>query len=246
MKQIFVLVPNLARAQLIRQLLELGGVHAHLSDGALPALTELERSAVDAVICAEDTGDMPGEDFRNILRYDPNTRLTPVFLLTDTPEERPVVPPNFNIPKGVGTLELVKLVLNEVGVSPLPSFLSQEEEGDLRGGVADVGLSELLTWVAEQEMDGHWQIDTGGKAGYLLMRRGDITYAEFGEYLGRDAVLEILDQLVLNPESKFRFSQASLPTGPQPRNIEERTERLLMEVTVDLDHRIAERNGTPH
>lgn len=246
MKQIFVLVPNLARAQVIRQLLEVSGVHAHLSDGALPALTELERSHVDAVICTEDAGDMTGEDFRDILRIEPSTRLTPVFLLTSSGQGRTVEPPNYNLPETVSTLELVRQVLAAVQVDGLPDFLNNQTKGDLHGEMTDVGLSELLTWVAEQEMDGHWRVEAGGQSGYLLMRRGDVIYAEFGEYSGRTAMLEILDQIGLNPDSQFSFYRAPLPAGPQPRNIEERTERLLMEVTVDLDHRNAERDGTPH
>ena len=131
MKQIFVLVPNLARAQLIRQLLEGAGVHAHLSDGALPALTELERSHVDAVICCEDAGDMPGEEFRNILRLEGITRLTPVFLVTSSAGKQHAEPPNFDVHPAVSTPELVRLLLEQVDVDPAEHLPCLTSEGDL-------------------------------------------------------------------------------------------------------------------
>lgn len=245
MKQIFVLVPNPARAQLIRSLTGATGVHAHLSDGALPALTELERNHVDAVICDEQPGDMAGEDFRDILRIEPATRETPFFLLTDQGGGQ-ATPPNFNLPPSVGTVELVRQVLEQLNAVPedLPPF--SRAPGDLHGRLSGNLLAELLTWVAESELSGHWLIDAGEHQGYLLMHAGDIVYAEYGPHTAHAAVLELLDAAGLDPESRFRFYQAP-PLGlPAPRNIEERTERLLMEVTVALDHRHAERAGVPH
>ncbi|WP_261665387.1 DUF4388 domain-containing protein [Deinococcus sp. Marseille-Q6407] len=252
MKQIFVLVPNPARAQLIRRLVEAAGAHAHLSDGALPALTELERTPADAVICAEDAGDMSGEDFRNILRFEPATRDTPVYLLTAQAGEQHTEPPNYDLPPETGTVALVRQVLSDLGVDPSPALPCDDSPGDLHGGVGDpgaggLGLPELLSWVAAMELDGHWLIDTGaGQEGYLLMQGGDVAYAEFGEYSGRQALLELLDLAEQDSGSHFRFCRAELPPDlaePDARNIEERTERLLMEVAVDLDHRHAERDA---
>ncbi|MDO4263478.1 MAG: DUF4388 domain-containing protein [Deinococcus sp.] len=241
MKQILVLISDPARAALISSLIGAAGAHAHLSDGALPALTELERSEVDAVICSEDAGDMTGEDFRNILRYEPATRLTPVYLLTSQAGQQHAEPPNYDVEPGISTLDLVQMVLDQIGVAPGPGLPCDTSPGDLRGQMHEVGLAELISWVAEMELSGHWLIETQGRQGYLLMQRGDVTYAEFGGHGGHAALLELLDRVGNDPESRFRFCSSELPGGPAPRNIEERTERLLMEVTVDLDHRHAER-----
>ena len=241
MKQIFVVVPDPARAALIGWLVSAAGAHAHLSDGALPALTELERAEVDAVICSEDAGDMTGEDFRNILRYEPATRLTPVYLLTPQAGQQRAEAPNYDVEPSINTLDLVQMVLAQVGVDAAPHLPCDSTPGDLHGEMDEVGLAELISWVAEMELSGHWLIEIQGHRGYLLMQRGDVTYAEFSGYGGHAALLELLDQAEQDPHSRFRFCRAELPEGPAPRNIEERTERLLMEVTVDLDHRHAER-----
>lgn len=239
MKQIVVLMPDSARARLICRLIELAGAQAHLVDGALMALTELERSTVDAVICSEDAGDMSGEDFRNILRYEPATRLTPVYLLTPRAGRQHAEAPNYDVAPETSTLELVRQVMRQLGDVParLPCPTTT---GDLHGEMAELGLTELIAWVSEMELSGHWLVEAQDRQGYLMMHGGNVTYAEFGGYGGRAALLELLDHAGQDPHSRFRFCRAELP-GPPPRNIEERTERLLMEVTVDLDHRYAER-----
>ncbi|GHG11674.1 hypothetical protein GCM10017783_25010 [Deinococcus piscis] len=241
MKRIFVVMSDPARAALIGWLISAAGARPSLSEGALPALTELERSEVDAVICSEDVGDMTGEDFRNILRYEPATRLTPVYLITSQTGQQHAEPPNYNVEPATNTLDLVRMVLQQVGVPAGPALPCDSAPGDLRGQMGEVGLAELISWVAEMQLSGHWLIESQDRRGYLLMQGGDITYAEFGGHTGHAALLELLDRVGQDPDSRFRFCRAELPSGPPPRNIEERTERLLMEVTVDLDHRHAER-----
>ena len=244
MKRILVLLSDPGRAQLVRQLLEAAGVQAAVTDSAMAALTELERTQVDAVICGEDAGDMSGEDFRDILRYEPATRRTPVYLLTRQAGQQRAESPNHDLLPGISTASLVREVMDGLGLDAAAgthSFLCAETSGDLRGGLGDVTLAELLSWVAELELNGHWMIESGPQQGYLLMNRGNVTYAEFGEYAGHAALLELMDSAAQDPQAQFRFCRAEWSGGPVPCNITERTERLLMEVTVDLDHRNAER-----
>ena len=255
MKRIFLLASDAARVALIEVLFAAANIQVQHDDSALETLTLLERTQVDAVICSEDVGEMSGEEFRNILRYEAKTRQAPVYLLTSKAGTQRAEPPNYDLLPEISTLDLVRQVLQSIGLDPsqkgseLPPPLSASGEGDLHGVLREVGLAELLTWAAEMALDGHWQVEAGGESGYLLMARGDISYAEFGLYTGAQAMLELLDGIVLHPGSQFRFDQAdfsALPAPSLPRNINERTERLLMEVTVDLDHRIAERSGIPH
>ncbi|MFC6592630.1 hypothetical protein ACFP81_11930 [Deinococcus lacus] len=82
-KQILVVLKDSSRAQMMGWLAQQNGVEVLQAEGGLPALTQLERAQVNAVVCDAHLDDMEGEEFRNIVRYEPGTQSTPFFLLTD-------------------------------------------------------------------------------------------------------------------------------------------------------------------
>ncbi|MFC6592629.1 DUF4388 domain-containing protein [Deinococcus lacus] len=105
----------------------------------------------------------------------------------------------------------------------------------LSGEFHEFNLAELLGWVAEMSHSGYWTAEVKGDLAYMVMDRGDVAYVEFEGETGRPALLNLMNRTELSPESTFQFVRTELAPAV-PRNIEERTERLLMEVTVDLDH----------
>lgn len=94
------------------------GLDASFAEGALSALTRLERDRPDLVVCDESLGDMGGADLLDILRNDPATARCPFLLIA---REKPA---HFGGPldlwhaPGLSPQELVGVVLGHLEELP--------------------------------------------------------------------------------------------------------------------------------
>ncbi|MHA0036061.1 response regulator (plasmid) [Deinococcus sp. PESE-38] len=74
------------RAAMYRHLAGQAGVPTIEAEGALHALTQLERMPVAAIICDAQMEDMSGEDFREVIFAEESTHDVPVYVLPPAPE----------------------------------------------------------------------------------------------------------------------------------------------------------------
>lgn len=219
-----------SRAAMYGHLAALAGVTVIQADGALHALTQLERTPVDAIICDAQMSDMSGAEFRNILQHDAHTGDLPVYLIGDE------VPGASGLSGPAGPQVLAE-ALDALGVNsaayPLPMRATAAPQ--LSGQLDPFSLTEFLNWAAELACSGHWLVTVSAAgSGHLTMTAGRLTYAEFAGHAGRAAVLELLRRSE-HSGGQFRFYDcADLPAGRQP-DLAAPTPRLLMELAVDLD-----------
>ncbi|GGL79650.1 hypothetical protein GCM10010840_16910 [Deinococcus aerolatus] len=223
-----------SRAAMYGHLAALAGVTVIQADGALHALTQLERTPVDAIICDAQMSDMSGAEFRSILQHDAHTGDLPVYLIGDEV-------PGVSGLSGPAGPQVLAEALDALGVNgaayPLP--LRATAAPQLSGQLDPFSLTEFLNWAAELACSGHWlvTVSAGGSppcSGHLTMTVGRLTYAEFAGLAGRAAVLELLRRSERGV-GQFRFYDcADLPAGRQP-DLAASTPRLLMELAVDLD-----------
>lgn len=234
-RSVLTVLNDPSRAAMYGHLAELAGVTVIHADGALHALTQLERTPVDAIICDSVMSDMSGLEFRGILRDDAHTGSLPLYLIGDGEHDPPDLPTNSAGP------QVLAEALEALGVDdaayPLP--LRANARPQLSGQLEPFSLSEFLNWAAELECSGHWLITVGAagnasRSGHLTMSAGRLTYAECAGRAGRDAVLELLRHSEQGG-GQFRFYDCpSLPPGLQA-DLTGPTNRLLMELAVDLD-----------
>lgn len=238
-----------SRAAMYGHLAELAGVQVIRAEGALHALTQLERTRVDAIICDANLPDMTGEEFCSVLEGDGQAGQPPIYLIPETPD--PTTPdlttlnaatPNPATQDCPAGPEVLIRALTGLGLDqaryPVP--LSNSAPPQLGGKLGPIGLAEFLNWVAELGFSGHWLVTTGtpaqpGPGGHLTMHAGRLNYAEFGGRSGRAALLGLLTCLEQHGGGEFRFYQSgSLPTTTHP-DFTQSTPRLLMELAVSLD-----------
>ena len=230
-RSVLTVLNDASRAEMYTHLAAQAGVTVIQAEGALHALTQLERTPVDAVICDAQMSDMSGAEFRSILEHDAHTGDLPVYLIGDDEQDRT----GLGSPAGPQVLAEALGALGVDGAAyPLP--LRATAAPQLSGQVEPFSLSEFLSWAAELACSGHWLITVGaGSAvGHLTMNAGRLAYAEFAGLTGRAAVLELLRRSE-SGGGQFRFYDcADLPPSRQP-DLASPTARLLMELAVDLD-----------
>lgn len=240
MKCLLIIISDPARAGLYGALALQAGVRVIQAEGALHALTFLEREQVDAIICEADMEDMDGDEFRTVVHEEVRTAGVPVFVLPDGREM--VKHRHLELPALTGP-EILAEVLDELGVdrAAFPVPVIRQPVTHLAGRLGVFGLAEFLSWVHEMEYSGHWLVtveDEGGnsRCAHLLMTGGDLTYAEFAGMTGKAALFSVMRDVTLHPRASFEFVRIDTPLPVRSATLMKNTPRTLMEVAVDLDH----------
>ena len=248
MKTILTIVKDPARAQMYEALARYAGANIIHADDALYALTQVERSSIDIVICEAQMENMSGEEFRMVVQEEIKTSLVPVFILPDPEELSGKRDLAQDAPSGP---ELLRKVLQVIGIDPrfFPPYMDQDAPAQLQGDLGQFSLPEFLNWVSEMGFHGHWLVTVGDEAGHkrtahLLMDTGNIVYAEYAGRTGKGALFCLLRAIYQHPEASFRFYKTEDHPQIRSADMQKTTPRLLMELAVDLDHLSAQHQ--PH
>ncbi|WP_146009493.1 DUF4388 domain-containing protein [Deinococcus planocerae] len=86
------------------------GLEASFAEGALYALTRLERNVPDLIVCDETLTDMGGEDFLEIVRNDPATASCPFLLVAREKPPRLTGPLDLWQAPGLSPQEMIGVV----------------------------------------------------------------------------------------------------------------------------------------
>lgn len=240
-----------ARSALYRLLAEEAGLPTVEAEGALHALTQLERMPVAAILCDARMEDMSGEEFRSVVEEEFGDRRVPVHVLpgvagaTQIAEQLP-------LPTGA---QLLSQILGEMGLPPerQPVPLQRGSAAQLHGDLSQFSLPEFLNWVAEMRFSGHWIVTVSTQqgagvplTGHLVMREGNLVYAECAGQLGKGALLTLLRCIEDYRDAIFRFYRTPLELPVTASDMTKTTPRLLIELAVELDHSLAQRPARPN
>lgn len=226
------------RAAVYEALAREAGVEVLHAEGALHALTRLERTPVAAIVCDAEMDDMSGEEFREVVAAEEHSQGVRVYVLpagsdTGRPGE------------GQSALHPLTAVLRGLGVKDeaLPAPLQPGAPAHLNGDLSQFNLPEFLNWVAEMRFSGHWLVTVASERaggtpllGHLVMRTGQLVYAECSAQSGKAALFALLRRAEQRRDATFRFYRSDLATDVQSPDLGKPTPRLLMELAVELDH----------
>ena len=240
---ILTILNDPGRAAMYRHLAAEAGVPTIEAEGALHALTQLERTPVAAIICDAEMEDMSGEDFREVVRAEGRSGGVPVYVLPPVPGTGAPAQ-GAALPTGP---QLLSEVLTELGLPPgrLPVPL-RAGTAHLQGDLSQFSLPEFLNWVAEMRFSGHWLVTVSSRrgaghplTGHLVMREGDLVYAECGGHTGKAAVFALLSAIEEYHDAIFHFYRTDPPGDVRSADLRTTTPRLLIELAVELDHQAA-------
>lgn len=248
-KTVLTIMSDPARVQMYDHLARYAGANTLHADGALHALTQLERSPTDVVICEAQMDDMSGEEFRMVVQEEAKTSLVPVFILPD-PEQL-----SGQLDLGVPALcgpEVLRQALQVIGLSPerFAPPMNTEHKPQLQGDLDQFALPDFLNWVSEMQFHGHWLVTVADAANHertahLLMERGNVSYAEFAGHTGKAAMFSLLRTIHQQPRTAFQFFKTEEHLNLVSEDLRKSTARLLMELAVDMDH-LSVQHGPQH
>ncbi|GHF36831.1 CheY-like chemotaxis protein [Deinococcus metalli] len=228
---------NPARAAMYGHLARQVGVQVVHAEGALHALTQLERTSVDAIICDAQMPDMSGAEFCSVVAGDDSTSRLPVYLIPGAPDAGDHR--FMTLPAGP---EVLARAFRQLGVDmahyPVP--MNTRRRPELDGHLGAPSLPEFLNWVADLAFSGHWLVTVrpeGGsqRTGHLAMNAGQVVYAEFAGRSGKAAILALLKFIEQHPAAEFSFYRSPEVPVHDAQDFTQSTARLLIELAVDLD-----------
>ena len=230
------------RSAMYHHLSRQAGVPTIEAQGALHALTQLERTPVAAIICDAEMEDMTGEDFREVVAAENHSQGVPVYVLPPPPGS---AQPHPDAERQLTAPQLLSRVLTDLGLSSarFPVPLQPDTAPHLHGDLSQFSLPEFLNWVAEMRFSGHWLVTVSSRqgaahplTGHLAMQGGNLVYAECSGQTGKAALFTLLRAIEVYHDAIFRFYRSDVPAEVRAPDLNTATPRLLIELAVDLDH----------
>jgi CheY-like chemotaxis protein len=193
-----------ARAHLESALFKLG-VHLDVADDGLFALTVLERQPADVVISGSQLGDMSGQDLYEIIREDTSLINTSFVLLSGNNAQLLGRGHDIQIPENIGiddtvsfvqgllkkriraTLDAEKLEQTQGKMQPLGRNTLESVRASKFGGTLEhFSLFDLLMLLTQTQKSGQLFLKINDIAALVLVDRGDVILAEYGNYIGEN------------------------------------------------------------
>jgi CheY-like chemotaxis protein len=223
------------------------GFSSHLADSGLYALTMLERNPIDVVVIAKEASDMSGQDFYEIVVSDTNLRRVLVVLLDNAlgPDQldgssSALALAEQSSSEMVLEQTLAKLrELGRIGRVSTPPVTAAKPSGETIEGTLDsfFSLVDLILSLTGKNVTGELHCAINQPA-VIFFYKGQLLHARVGEQIGEDALVEIFYQVDVKGDITYRFEDTPLEHAPKDkRSIDISVEKLLFQVTVELDYR---------
>lgn len=224
------------------QTFQKAGFHSHLADSGLYALTMLERDPIDVVVIAKEASDMSGWDFYEIVISDTNLRRVVVVLLDDSAQGRLDGSSSaIALPEATGGEQIYKATLSklrQLGRIGRKTSAAASSVETIQGSLDSFfSLVDLILSLTGKGVTGELRFSFASDA-YIFFYKGQLLHASVGNQRGEDALIEIFYQVDTQGNIEYRFESLELDRAPEDkRTIDISVEKLLFQVTVELDYR---------
>lgn len=217
------------------------------AEGALYALTMLERDTPDLIISGKELGDMSGLDFHEIVRDDSSAKDV-AFILLD-PDATQLASSNSDkfLEERAHPADILKaafelLIANghikedrQVPRNRLRSNL-QRNDAKVSGTLEVFTLFDLVVSLTQKENSGRLYVLLGDTESMMFFERGRFVHAEFEGVVGEDAVVRIFAEADRYKDAEFYFEPSEVPLPQGSTTIHSTVQELLLKVAVELDH----------
>ena len=215
------------------------------AEGALYALTMLERDVPDLIISGKDLGDMSGLDFREIVRDDSSAKEV-AFILLD-PDAGQLASSDLDgfleerahpadILKAAFELLIANGHIKEDRQAPRDRLRStlQRSDAKVSGTLEVFTLFDLVVSLTQKENSGRLYVLLGDTESTMFFDKGRFVHAEFEGVAGEDAVVRIFAEADNYKDAEFYFEPSTSLQGSN--TIHSTVQELLFKVAVELDH----------
>lgn len=226
---------------------------------AFHALRRLEELRPQAIVCAESLEDKSLAEFHALVRGVPALAETKFAYLQRG--EPSITPGKHDVPldatletdelwsyleRALG-LRVDKEVPEEKIILAAELHISEKPKVQLSGAFSVFPVFEMLTSLNQNRKTGLLTLHIGPIDARLFMRDGNVVEAHYLKMNGETA----FKRAVLSADAHEHGAFTFVPLEPyvltaMPKSISRSTDRLMLELAVELDHQRAHRPNTPH
>ena len=241
MKIVYV-TSDIAKAAHFEEACISAGFVANHSDSGFYALTMLEHSKPDAIICASHVGDMTGLEFYDIVRSDSAYDKCLFILLDESAKEMFHSPLDLALSETstprvlINNLEYMHIQKQSTIAMPSRLLNAAKQDAKMTGTLEIVTLFDLVMSLNQNRNSGELLVDIEGCEARLIFQKGELIHASYEGQEGKDALINVFlgAELADNPSFQFVTLDAQHPSIK--RTIETPVKELLFKVAVELDH----------
>jgi CheY-like chemotaxis protein len=237
--KILVVDTNLFFVKRLAEVLRQEGFEAVQCSEPAYALTMIEWNMPAAILCASHLGNAAGFEIPTILRADPKTSHIPVIAVGDRGQQSQLEA----LRAGYADFVDRRLGAEEI-VSHLMSFLSSRRDGfhptqmlarsetALDGRLSLVDLPGVIQVLSQSRQTGGLHINADSADGIIFFDAGEIIHAESGQFVGDDAIVQMVKTCYLTKDGVYKFIPGDAATL---RTVQGSMSALILDAMRQLD-----------
>ena len=203
------------------------------------ALTMIEYSPPDIILCATELREMGAFEIVPMLRNDPKTANTPLMALGNSVEKGPLEAYRAGcddfIDRRRNPADIAAHVRAFVRSSRhgfQPTEMLSTAETSLSGNLAHLDLPGIIQMLDQGRQTGALHVNAGETDAVMFFEGGEIHHAECGKLIGEEAVIQIIKDCQLTGMGSYKLVTGTIANQ---RTVHRRATDLLLDAMREFD-----------
>ena len=203
------------------------------------ALTMIEWSPPDIILCATELREMGAFEIVPMLRNDPKTASTPLMALGNSVEKGPLEAYR------AGCDDYIDRRRNPADIAAhIRAFLRSSRHGfqatemlspadtSLSGNLAHLDLPGIIQMLDQGRQTGALHVNAGETDAVMFFESGEIHHAECGKLIGEEAVIQIIKECQQTAMGSYKLVTGTIANE---RTVHRRATDLLLDAMREFD-----------
>jgi CheY-like chemotaxis protein len=203
------------------------------------ALTMIEWTPPDIILCATELREMGAFEMVPVLRSDPKTANTPLLALGNSAEKGPLEAYRAGCDDYIDRRRNPADIASHIRAflrSSTHGFQSTEmlstSEASLSGSLAHLDLPGIIQMLDQSRKTGALHVNSGATDAVLFFESGEIIHAEYGKLNGEEAVMQIIKDCHQSGSGFYKLVSGTLASQ---RSVFRRSMDLLLDSLREFD-----------
>lgn len=237
--KILVIDSNVFFAKRLGDALKLAGFEVIHSTQSAYALTMLEWDPPTAIVCATNLREMSAFELPKILHTDLKTAHIPILAMGDGGDQALMAAFRAGcddyIDRRLGPENIaahIRSFLRSHDEGFQPTQMLESSETALEGNLSHTDLPGIIQMLGHSRQSGALHVNAGHLDGIIFFSAGDVIHAECGDFIGDDAVVQIVKNCNNVEKGVYKFLPGDTATT---RTVIRSVTELMLSALRDID-----------
>jgi CheY-like chemotaxis protein len=236
---VLIIDSNVFFAKRLAQALREEGFEVQHATQSAYALTMLEYTPPDAILCATNLRELNAFELPKIVHADPKTANIPVLAIGDGSDQalmeafRAGCDDYIDRRLGAGNIAShLRSFLRSRNEGFHPTQMLESQQTALEGNLSHLDLPGVIQMLGHSRQSGALHINAKQLDGIIFFDNGEVVHAEFGDIIGDEAVVGIIKGCNDQVEGVYKFVPGSTSTT---RTVLRSVTELMLDALREID-----------